>query len=126
MKTFALGIFILSSYAATTLAAEPQPACEAKRKNIESQIVEATARGVKKEIAGLQKALESNKASCTDKSLADERENKVQKAQQKVTDREKDLSEAQIKGDLKKIATRKLKLEEARAELVEAEKPLLR
>lgn len=126
MKTFALGIFILSSYAATTFAAEPQPACEAKRKNIESQIVDATARGVKIEIAGLQKALEENRASCTDKSLADERDNKIQNAQQKVTDREKELSEAQSKGDMKKITTKKLKLEEARAELTEAEKPLLR
>ena len=125
MRNFLLCAFILS-YIAPALTAELQPACEAKQKNIETQIVDAKARGIKQEVTGLQKALEANKAYCTNKSLSDEREKKIQKAQQKIAEREKSLTEAERKGDAKKIAARKLKLEEAKADLVEAEKPLAR
>jgi hypothetical protein len=124
MRTLVLCAFVLTVYASPGLAATPSPACEAKRANIESQISEATARGRTQEVAGLRKALRANKAHCTDKSLASEREKRIQQAQRKVDEREKSLREAQHKGDAKKIATRKAKLEEARRDLVEAEKPL--
>lgn len=126
MRTLAILAAILAVYAEAALAAEPSPACDAKRASIEAQISEATARGRTRELAGLKKALENNKAHCTDQSLANEREAQIKKAQQEVEDRERDLREAEEKGDPKKIAKRKAKLEEARAELTEAEKPLPR
>lgn len=125
MRTLVLCTFILTVYAAPALAAEPSPACAAKRANIESQISEATARGRTQEVAGLKKALRANTAHCTDKSLASEREKQIQQVQRKVEAREKNLLEAEHKGDAKKIENRKAKLEEARNDLIEAEKPLL-
>lgn len=126
MRSLVLFTSILAIYAEAAFAAEPSPACEAKRANIEAQISEATARGRTRELAGLKQALKNNKAHCTDQSLANEREAQIRKAQREVEERERDLREAQAKGDVKKIATRKAKLEEARTDLAEAAKPLPR
>lgn len=126
MRTLVLFAVILAVYAEATLAAEPSPACDAKRASIEAQISEAQARGRIRELAGLKKALKNNKEHCTDASLAKEREAQMSKAQREVAEREKDLREAEAKGDPKKIASRKAKLEEAQTELTEAEKPLPR
>jgi hypothetical protein len=115
----------LAAWTAPTLAADASPACAAKRAQIEAQISEATAQGNKQQVAGLQKALKANKANCSDASLAAERDKQIKAAQKKVASREKSLREAEQKGDAKKIADRKAKLEAAKAELVEAEKPLL-
>lgn len=124
MRTLLL--FALAIYGAATLAAEPSPACDAKRASIEAQISEAQARGRTRELAGLKRALKNNNEHCTDQSLARDREAQIRKAQAEVTEREKDLREAEAKGDPKKIASRKDKLEEARRELAEAEQPLAR
>lgn len=123
MKTILICVSLFALYATPSFAATPSPACDAKRASIESQIAAAKARGQK--IAGLDKALLENKAHCTDESLAKEREGKIRGAQQKVTAREADLHAAEQKGDAKKIAKRQAKLEEARKELSEVEKPLL-
>ncbi|WP_027469297.1 DUF1090 domain-containing protein [Deefgea rivuli] len=124
MKKLVICASLFALYAAPSFAAAPSSACAAKQANIEAQIVEAKARGQKQEVAGLEKALRENKAHCSDASLAKEREGKILSAKQKVVEREKDLREAEQKGDAKKIAKRKAKLDEARQELLEAEKPL--
>lgn len=121
---FVLCSLVFVAYAAPTLAAGPSRACDAKRASIETQIAEAEANGRKREVAGLQKALRANKANCTDESLARDRAKAVQSAQREVKARERDLSEAESKGDAEKIAKRREKLDAARRELSEAEKPL--
>lgn len=125
MKNILLSVAILiASSSQPALAAQPSPACDAKRSAIENQIAAATARGQKAEIAGLKRALAANKAQCTDESLAKERDLKIREAQKKVASREKSLAEAERKGNAKKIAARKEKLEEARHKLTEAEQPI--
>lgn len=125
MKALVLCVGLLTACALPAFAAEPSPACAAKRVHIERQLSEARARGNTQEIKGLQRALKANIAHCTDASLAKEREAQIAKAQREVAKRERDLREAERKGDAQKIATRKAKLEEAQHELAEAQKPLM-
>ena len=113
-------------FAAPTLANEPSSACQAKRRNIEAQLANATEHGRKQEVAGLKRALRANQANCTDASLEKERSAEIRQAQKKVAEREKSLREAQQKGDPKKLADRQAKLDEARRELTEAERPIER
>lgn len=115
---------VLAFAAAPLLAQQPSAACEAKRARIEAQISQAQAAGNSREVAGLQKALRANKAHCSDASLAAERKREIRKATKKVAEREKELAKAKRKGDPDKIAQRQNKLDEARQELAEAQKPL--
>lgn len=103
--------------------AEPSPGCAAKQTSIESKISAATARGNKRELAGLNKALRATQANCTEESLRQEKDARVQKARQELSERERDLAQAEKSGDAKKIEKRRVKLEEARRELADAEKP---
>jgi len=116
----------LLAFAPPTFAAEPSPACQVKRRNIEAQLANATEQGRKQEVAGLKRALRANQAHCTDESLEKERSAEIRQAQKKVAEREKSLREAEQKGDPKKLAERKAKLDEARSELAEAEQPIPR
>lgn len=124
MKKIVLSIALFLISTSPVFAAERSVACEAKRANIEAQISHAMFNGRSQEIIGLKKALAANKAHCTDASLAKERDEKIREAQRKVTSREESLAEAERKGDIKKIAIKKAKLEQARRDLVEAEKPI--
>ena len=107
------------------LAAEPSPACAAKRAHIESEMSLAQAQGRQHQIAGLQTALRANQANCTDASLAAERESDIKKATKKVAEREEKLAKAQANGDAQKIARQQADLDAARSELANAQKPLL-
>ena len=124
MKKFLLCASLLAASAGSALASTASPACVAKRTSIEAQIAEATAQGHKSRLNGLNTALRANKANCTDASLAKERDRDIKAAQKKVTSREKDLAKAEKKGDAQKIASRRAKLDEARADLARAEKPI--
>lgn len=123
MKALVLCVGLLTLSTLPAFAAEASPACAAKRANIESQISEA--RGHAQALKGLQRALKAHIAHCSDASLAEEREAKIAKAQRELAARESDLREAERKGDAKKMASRKVKLDEARRELAEAQKPLM-
>lgn len=112
--------------AAPASAAEPSSACQAKRRNIEAQLANATENGRKQEAAGLRRALRANQSHCTEESLEKARNADIQQAQKKVAEREKSLREAEQKGDPKKRAERQAKLDEARRELAEAEQPIPR
>lgn len=125
MKALILCAGLLAACTLPAFAADASPACAAKRAAIEQQLAEARARGNTQQIKGLQRALKANIAHCTDASLAKEREAQIAKAQREVAKRERDLREAERKGDAQKIATRKAKLEEAQHELAEAQKPLM-
>lgn len=107
------------------LAAQGGPACAAKRADIEAQIGAAQARGNRQELAGLKRALKANQSRCSDAGLARERDARIREAQREVAQRETELAQEEKKGDAQKIAKRSAKLDEARAELAEASKPLL-
>lgn len=125
MKALVLSAGLLTLCALPAFAAQASPACAAKRANIESQISEARARGHTQALKGLQRALKAHIAHCTDASLAEERAAKIAKAQRELAERESDLREAERKGDARKMATRKTKLDEARRDLAEAQQPLM-
>lgn len=57
--------------------------------------------------------------------MAKERDAQIRQATKKVAEREKSLAAAQKKGDARKIAARKAKLDEAQKALAEAQRPLL-
>ncbi len=113
-------------FAAPAFAEEPSPACQAKRRNIEAQLANATEHGRKQEAAGLKRALRANQVHCTEATLEKDRNADIRQAQKKVAEREKSLREAEQKGDPKKRAERQAKLDEARRELAEAEQPIPR
>ncbi|MGC3985247.1 MAG: DUF1090 domain-containing protein [Pseudorhodoferax sp.] len=123
MKTAVLCASLLLLGALPAAAAE-SAACAARRSHIESQISEAQARGRTREVRGLQRALKANQANCSDAVLAREREERIAKAEHEVAERERDLRDAEGKGDRRKIAQRTEKLAEARSELAEARKPI--
>ena len=112
----------LGTVAAPARAASP--ACEAKRAHIESSLADAQVRGQAREVRGLKKALAANKSSCTDAGLEKERQSDIRAAQKEVDQRETDLKQAQRRGDADKIAKRQAKLDEARAELERANRPI--
>lgn len=115
---------ILALGAAATPALAASPACEAKRAQIEASLADAQSRGQAREVRGLKKALAANKSKCTDALLEKERQAGIRSAQKEVETREADLKAAQRKGDADKIAKRQAKLDEARAELERANKPI--
>jgi len=100
-----------------------QPAgCDAKRQEIEQQIAHARANGNSNRLAGLETALAGVKANCTDASLRRDAKEKVEKAQAKLDERERELQEARDEGrSADKIAARQRKVDEARAELSRAQ-----
>lgn len=101
------------------------PACAAKKAEIQREIRAAEARGHDRQVAGLQRALKAN-ARCTDEALARERERDIRRARSEVAERERELAEAQRDGDRDKIERRSARLDEARAELERAQRPLPR
>ncbi|UKJ19877.1 DUF1090 domain-containing protein [Enterobacter mori] len=105
----------------SAMAEEALTGCAAKRYNIEQQIRQAETHENSYRVEGLKKAYAEVVATCSDASLKKEREADVQKKQQKVSEREQELQEANASGRADKIAKKRAKLEEARAELLEAE-----
>ena len=113
-----LAVLGMSTFAVQ--AAQPTPGltgCAAKRSAIENQLQYAKAHNNSGEIRGLEKALQETTEHCTDAGLKEEREQKVRKAEEEVSEREADLKKAQAKGDTGKIAKREQKLAESKAEL---------
>lgn len=118
----ALGLTVTAAQAADSCAG--QRGCDAKRCQIERQLADARAHKNHNRIAGLERALAETRANCSDASLRQQREQKVDKARADVTAREADLREAQARGDAGKMAKRQRKLDAARAELKAAEAEL--
>ncbi|CAN5476920.1 DUF1090 domain-containing protein [soil metagenome] len=110
--------------ASSAHAAEPSPACAAKRLSIENEIAYANQHGQKQRLAGLATALRKNQTHCSDASLQADRKAAIAKAEREVKQRQADLAMARQKGDQAKVSSRQAKLDTARAELVEAQKPI--
>ena len=95
--------------------------CATKIRAIETQIEMAKQYGNTFRIAGLQDALASTKANCTNAGQADHAERKVreaerdvQKAQLEVTEAEDKLKESRSKGEVKRIAKAQIRCLDSR------------
>ena len=120
-----LALVLLTGLAAAAAPAQAaSAACEARRAQIEASLADAQARNQAREVRGLKKALSANKSTCTDALLEKQRQSDIRAAQKEVAQREADLKEAQGKGDADKIGKRQAKLDEARAELERANRPI--
>ncbi|WP_322014244.1 DUF1090 domain-containing protein [Paraburkholderia sp. J12] len=96
--------------------------CDAKRQSIEQEIAYAKVHGNAKRVDGLETALAQMNANCSDALLRSDAQDKVAKAQKKLSEREQDLQEARSQGkSAKKIADRQRKVDEAHAELERAQ-----
>lgn len=122
-RTF-LAVIVTMSMPFSALADDALTGCAAKRHNIEQQIRQAETHENSYRLDGLKKAYAEVVATCTDASLKKEREADIRKKQQKVSEREQELQDANASGRTDKIAKKRAKLEEARAELLAAEAEL--
>ena len=122
-RTF-LAVIVTMNIPFSVLADDALPGCAAKRHNIEQQIRQAETHENSYRLDGLKKAYAEVVATCTEASLKKEREADILKKQQKVSEREQELQEANASGRADKIAKKRAKLEEARADLLAAEAEL--
>ena len=118
--TFVFSVFV-SIFLAS--AAHAEGVCERKIRSIEKQIAIAKQYNNTDRVLGLQKALRNVNLWCTEEGELAEAEIDVLEKQEKVQEREEELAEAiaEGKGD-KKTAKHRQKLEEAKKELLDAEK----
>ena len=119
MKTLS---FLLAAVLVSSSAwAAPEPAaggtCQAKREEISRNLDEAKAKGQKQRVRGLEHALSEVDAHCSDAKLQAEQQRRIQRQEEAVAARERDLKEAERDGNAKKVARRKSKLLEEQAKL---------
>ena len=118
--TFLFSVFVTISLAS---AAYAEGVCERKIRSIEQQIAIAKQHNNTDKVLGLQKALRNVNLWCTEEGELAEAEIDVLEKQEKVQEREEELAEAIAEGkEDKKIAKHRQKLEEAKKELLDAEK----
>lgn len=91
--------------------------CQQKEQDIQQEISHAEKHGNQYRLSGLNRALSEVKEHCTDEKLKADHQKKIDEQHDEIAERQRDLSEAQTKGDADKIATRERKLAEAREEL---------
>ncbi|MCM7512712.1 DUF1090 domain-containing protein [Enterobacter hormaechei] len=123
-KRTCLATMVTISTSFSVFADSALTGCAAKRHNIEQQIHQAETYGNSHRLDGLKKAYAEVVSTCTDVSLKKERTADVLKKQQKVSEREQELQEANASGRADKIAKKRAKLEEAKDELLEAQAEL--
>lgn len=109
------------------VTAAPTTGCAAKQEVLEHKIDIAESHGNHRQAAGLRRALAEVERNCSDGQLLREREKNVERAREKVREREAELAREQREGgSARKIQKRQTKLEKARAKLAEAEAELAR
>ena len=113
-------VLVAASLLLPGVAVAADGGCAAKRLTLERQIAQAQAQGDAGRLAGLRRALDAVQAHCTDAGLRQQRLEVIQARSREVAERERDLRDAQTKGDADKIRVRSRKLAEARRELEEA------
>lgn len=91
--------------------------CELKKCELGVQIIYAEKMKNKRELVGLNKALDSVNKECAVDLLEKKHADKIHDQEKKVEKRTKDLKEAQESGKKSKIARRQKKLDEATAKL---------
>ncbi|GAA3899278.1 MULTISPECIES: DUF1090 domain-containing protein [Gibbsiella] len=95
--------------------------CAKKAQDIQTQIDYANQHGNTHRVAGLKTALSEVQAHCTESGLQAERQQDIKDKQHKVSERQRELAEAEQKGDKDKIAKKQEKLAEAQKELQQAQ-----
>ncbi|WP_278387466.1 DUF1090 domain-containing protein [Pseudomonas oryzihabitans] len=120
MTNRAKAVLVAASLLLAGVAVAADGGCAAKRLTLERQIAQAQAQGDAGRLAGLRRALDAVQAHCTDTGLRQQRLEVIQARSREVAERERDLRDAQAKGDADKIRVRSRKLAEARRELEEA------
>lgn len=108
---FATGIAPLAS------ANDESVLCKSKEEEVLQQIEFALERGHAHRVDGLERALEGIRDGCTDESVLSEAEEDVRDSLHEVRERQDDLDEALESGDENDVNERRVKLEEATAEL---------
>jgi len=100
-------------------AAQPVPGgtCQAKRDDINRSLEEARAKGQKQRARGLERALAEVETHCSDAKLQAEHQRRIQRQEEAVAARERDLKQAELDGSPKKVARRKNKLQEEQVKL---------
>lgn len=114
-------VLLASTFSFATFAVDESCAektgCELKKCEIGVQIIYAEKMKNKRELVGLNKALDSVNKECSVDSLKKEHAAKIHDQEKKVAERTKDLKEAMASGKKDKITKRQEKLNEATAEL---------
>jgi len=108
-----LAIALLSS----AFASQAASLCGEKEADIQREIGYAEKHHNQNRIDGLNKALKELRANCSDSSLRAEHQKKVTRQKEEVAERKADLQEARQKGNAEKITKREKKLSEAEHEL---------
>ena len=109
-------------YTQSAIGAELGPGCSAKEARMQGQLSDLRSRRPSYRVEGLEKALKSTSANCTEESFKEERAARMRQAHLKLAEREKDLVQTERPGDADKVKKRRAKVAEARRDLVEAEK----
>ncbi|RKQ40388.1 DUF1090 domain-containing protein [Enterobacter sp. R1(2018)] len=100
-----------------TSASQAASPCSEKEADIQREIGYAEKHHNQNRIDGLNKALKELRANCSDSGLRAEHQKKVTKQKEEVAERKADLQKARQKGDAEKITKREKKLSEAEHEL---------
>lgn len=96
--------------------------CDKKYCGIEKQLQIAKDQNNKHQVSGLTKALDNAKKICTDAGLKNELTGKIKEANADIAEYEEGLKKAQSKGDAKKVAKYKAKIEQKKIEIKGFEK----
>lgn len=98
--------------------------CAGKKQAITTQIDYAKKANNIYQVQGLEKALADVNTYCSNDSLSDKYKEKVADKLENLQEKQKDLQEAQLKGNPQKIAKQQLKVQNAEYELKEAQNNL--
>ncbi|MGE0968943.1 DUF1090 domain-containing protein [Klebsiella sp. WOUb02] len=107
-------ILVLTSLSSSAFAISP---CQEKEQDIQREISYAEKHHNQNRIDGLNKALREVKAHCSDSKLKADHQQKIAKQREEISERQRDLREAEQKGNAEKISKRQHKLDEAQQEL---------
>ncbi|EAQ5054782.1 DUF1090 domain-containing protein [Salmonella enterica] len=98
--------------------------CAAKKQEVKNQISYAREHNDIHQIAGLQKALREIEEHCTESQLLKQRQLKIAEKEKKVTERQAELERVRKTGNPEKMTQKKIKLDQARQELQDAQNML--
>lgn len=108
-------LILMHGFAASAMAANP--ACERKEAEIERQIEHAKAAGNHHRLRGLENALSSVRAHCTDAKLIEDKKRDIAEQQEEIDEVLEEIREKESEGRYDKVQKLERKLERERAEL---------
>jgi hypothetical protein len=114
MKYHIALIVVLGSLSTNAFASS---LCQEKEQNIQREISYAEKHHNQHRIDGLNKALNEVRKNCSDSELKADHRRKIAKQRAEIAERQRDLREAEQKGNPEKVSKRQRKLDEAQQEL---------